>query len=156
MVSPSLKFFLCTLLRCQENGRGRKKKLPMCIFLVCWDKKKYNLNVMLLFQLLVGEVWLKISLWSLELDSFFVVVVFIFGKTFVKLHTFIMHAAISCCFSQWVNMKRVKMSMHNKCMGLWGNLKFSSFLACAWFVMKRVEKKNFKIASLKHQYFLYR
>ena len=86
---------------------------------------------MLLFQLLVGEVWLKISLWSLELDSFFVVVVFIFGKTSVKLHTFIMHAAISCCFSQRVNMKRVKMSMHNKCMGLWGNLKFSSFFACA-------------------------
>lgn len=78
---------------------------------------------MLLFQLLVGEVWLKISLWSLELDSFFVVVVFIFGKTSVKLQTFIMHAAI---------MKRVKMSMHNKCMGLWGNLKFSFFFfACA-------------------------
>ena len=83
---------------------------------------------MLLFQLLVGEVWLKISLWSLELDSFFVVVVFIFGKTSVKLHTFIMHAAISCCFSQRVNMKRVKMSMHNKCMGLLGNLKFSFLL----------------------------
>ena len=48
---------------------------------------------MLLFQLLVGEVWLKISLWSLELDSFFVVVVFIFGKTSVKLH-FIMHESI--------------------------------------------------------------
>ena len=86
---------------------------------------------MLLFQLLVCEVWLKISLWSLELDSFFVVVVFIFGKTSVKLHTFIMHGAISCCFSQRVNMNRVKMSMHNKCMGLWGNLKFSSFFACA-------------------------
>ena len=57
-----------------------------------------------------------------------VVVVFIFGKTSVKLHTFIMHAAISCCFSQRVNMKRVKMSMHNKCMGLWGNLKFSFLL----------------------------
>ena len=54
--------------------------------------KKYNLNVMLLFQLLVGEVWLKISLWSLELDCFFVVV-FIFGKTSVKLH-FIMHESI--------------------------------------------------------------
>ena len=47
---------------------------------------------MLLFQLLVGEVWLKISLWSLELDCFFVVV-FIFGKTSVKLH-FIMHESI--------------------------------------------------------------
>ena len=41
---------------------------------------------MLLFQLLVGEVWLKISLWSLELDSFFVVVVFIFGKTSNSTH----------------------------------------------------------------------
>ena len=57
-------------------------------------KKIYNLNVMLLFQLLVGEVWLKISLWSLELDCFFVVVVFIFGKTSVKLHSFIMHESI--------------------------------------------------------------
>ena len=37
-------------------------------------------------------------------------------------------------------MKRVKMSMHNKCMGLWGNLKFSFFFACALFVMQRVEK----------------
>ena len=104
---------------------------------------------MLLFQLLVGEVWLKISLWSLELDSFFVVVVFIFGKTSVlKLHTFIVHAAI---------MKRVKMSMHDKCMGLWGNLKFSLFFFfCMCMICNaKSRKKTFRIASLKHQYFLY-
>ena len=110
---------------------------------------------MLLFQLLVGEVWLKISLWSLELDSFFVVVVFIFGKTSLKLHTFIIHAAnISCCFSQRVNMKRVKMSMHNKCMWLWEILIF--FFCICMMCNAKSRKKNFRIASLKHQYFLYR
>ena len=116
VVSPSLKFFVCTLLRRQENGRGRKKKPPMRVFLVCHAT----------FSVTSGWSLVKNKLVVFGIDYVFVVVVII-GKTSVKLHTFIMHAAISWYFSQLVNMKRVKMSMHNKCMGLWGNLKFFFF-----------------------------
>ena len=42
-------------------------------------------------------------------------------------------------------MKRVKLSMHNKCMGLWGNLKFSFFCMCM-ICNAKSRKKNFKIA----------
>lgn len=50
-------------------------------------------------------------------------------KVSVQAHAFILHAEISCYFTQIVNMNEVETCMHNKCdkcMGLYGNLTVGS------------------------------
>lgn len=50
-------------------------------------------------------------------------------KVSVQAHAFILHAKISCYFTQIVNMNEVETCMHNKCdkcMGLYGNLTVGS------------------------------